>query len=281
MSTARLGGDGSSIIPMKSLSAFMYALLRMLPASLIADCSISPSSTEVPAGRRSISSARRTAVGFGNTSSVRPVRSPSMCISTAATGSSGAEICGGTSSSLDTLIVGTLIMMVPPIICDSAVAAWPAPMFATSRRASSCSAFRERMSSMGVPLKETAHVYDQRGCSVAENRGPTEQREPVLHAVEQLDDDLLLADQRIDHQRRAPLSHLDDDDLFHATRRFTLVVQQLPQPDHRQHVLADHQHFAPLQRVQDLRVQLHRLAHVRHRNRVGLVAHPRQQRAHD
>src|SRR3954471_15253004 len=241
MSIARLGGDGSSIIPMKSLSAFMYALLRMLPASLIADCSISPSSCEVPAGRRSISSARRTAVGLGNTSSVRPVRSPSMCMRTAATGSSGAEICGGTSSSRDTLIVGTLIMMVPPIICDSAVAAWPAPMFATSRRASSCSAFRERMSSMGVPLKETAHVYDQRRGAIAQNRRPAEKREAVLHAVELLDDDLLLPDQRIHHQRRASLRHLDDDDLFQATHRFPVVSQQLPHPNERQDFPADHQ----------------------------------------
>src|SRR5215203_2565314 len=276
MSIARLGGDGSSIMPMKSLSAFMYALLRMLPASLIADCSISPNSSELP-GRRSMSAARRAAVGLGKTSSVRPVRSPSMCISTAATGSSGAEICGGTSSSLDTLIVGTLIMIVPPIICDSAVAAWPAPMFATSRRASSCSAFRERMSSIGVPLKETAHVYDQRRCSVAEYRSPAEQRKPVLHAVELLDDDLLLTDQRVHHQRRAPLRHLDDDDLLEATRRLVLVGQQLTQPDERQDLLADHQHLASLECVQDLRVQLHRLAHVRHRDRVGLVPDLRQQ----
>src|SRR5215210_942924 len=235
MSTARLGGDGSSIMPMKSLSAFMYALLRIFPASLIADCSISPSSCELPGGRRSISSESRTAVGLGNTSSVRPVRSPSKFISTAATGSSGAEICGGTSSSRDTLIVGTLIMIVPPIICDSAVAAWPAPMFATSRRASSCSAFRERMSSMGVPLKETAHVYDQRWCPVAEYRGSAEQREPVLHAVELLDDDRLLPDQRVHHQRRAPLRHLDDDHLLQATLRFAFISQQLPQPNEGEH----------------------------------------------
>src|SRR5512133_1415812 len=100
-------------------------------------------------------------------------------------------------------------------------------MFATSRRASSCSAFRERMSSMGVPLKETAHVYDQRRCPAAEDRGPTEQREPVLHAIELLDDDLLLTDQRIDHQRRSPFRHLDDDDLLEATRLFTVVAQEL------------------------------------------------------
>src|SRR6478735_4380140 len=206
----------------------------MLPASLMADCSISPNSDELPAGRRSISSARRAAVGLGKTSSVRPVRSPSMCMRTAATGSSGAVICGGTSSSRDTLIVGTLIMIVPPIICDNAVAAWPAPMFATSRSASSCSAFRDRMSSMGVPFKKTADVNDQRCGTVAENRGAAEERESVLHTVELLDDDLLLTDQRVHHQRRASLRHLDDDDLLHATRCFTFVSQQLPHPDERQ-----------------------------------------------
>jgi hypothetical protein len=46
-----------------------------------------------------------------------------MCISTAAIGSSGSLICVGTSSSDATLIVGTLIMIVLPVICDSAVAA--------------------------------------------------------------------------------------------------------------------------------------------------------------
>src|SRR5690348_12708212 len=107
-------------------------------------------------------------------------------------------------------------------------------MFATSRSASSCSAFRERMSSIGVPLKETAHVYDQRRGSVAEDRGPTEQREPVLHAVELLDDDLLLTDQRVDHECRASFRHLDDDDLLEATRFLAFVPQELTQPDHRQ-----------------------------------------------
>src|SRR5215217_3131125 len=163
-------------------------------------------------------------------------------------------------------------MMVPPIICDNAVAAWPAPMFATSRSASSCSAFRERMSSIGVPLKETAHVYDQRRCPVAEYRGPAEEREPLLHAVELLDDDLLLSDQRIHHQRSAPLRHLDDDHLLEATLRLALVTHQLPQPEERQHLVAHHQYLAPLHGVQDVRMQLDRLAHVRHRDRVRLVA---------
>src|SRR4030095_14958565 len=164
----------------------------MLPASLIADCSNSPSSVDVPAGRRSMSSESLTAVAFGNTSNVRPVRSPIMCISTAATGSSGPEICGGTSSSFAIVIVGTLIMIVLPVICDNAVAAWPAPMLATSRNASTCTGFRLFRSFIPAPLKETAHVEDERRHPVTEDRRPTEHRKTVPHRLERLDDDLLL-----------------------------------------------------------------------------------------
>ena len=46
-----------------------------------------------------------------------------MCISTAATGSSDALSCVGSSSMLATMMDGTLIMMVLPVICDNAVAA--------------------------------------------------------------------------------------------------------------------------------------------------------------
>ena len=130
----------------------MYAELRMLPASLRADCSISPNSNDVPASRWSISSASRSADERGKTSIVRPVRSPNMCINTAATGSSGSATWGGISSRREILIVGTLIMIVPPIIWDSAVAACPAPMLATSFSASSWIALSERISSMLVVM---------------------------------------------------------------------------------------------------------------------------------
>jgi hypothetical protein len=121
MSIARLGGDGSSIIPMKSLSAFMYALLRMLPASLIADCSISPSSLELPgpaqhqlreARRRRLREDEQRATGEVAQHVHEDGRHRLF----------GAEICGGTSSSRDTLIVGTLIMIVRR---SSATAPWP------------------------------------------------------------------------------------------------------------------------------------------------------------
>src|SRR4029434_2468341 len=160
----------------------------MFPASLIADCSRSPSSVDVPAGRRRKSSDSLTAVCFGNTRSVRPVRSPIMFMSTAATGSSGPEICGGTSSNFAIVIVGTLIMIVLPVICDRAVAACPAPMFATSRNASTWTGFRLFRAFIPAPLKKTAHVEDERRYPVAEDRRSTEHRETVLHRVERLDD---------------------------------------------------------------------------------------------
>jgi hypothetical protein len=68
---------------------------------------------------------------------VRPVRSPIMCISTAATTSSGRPRTSATCSNRVMFTSGTLIMIFLFVICDSAVAACPAPMLATSRKASS------------------------------------------------------------------------------------------------------------------------------------------------
>src|SRR5581483_3736363 len=187
----------------------------MLPHSLIADCSSSPRSPwPLVPGRLSIRSDSRRAVGRGNTSSVRPVRSPSMFMSTAATGSSGPEICGGTSSRRAMLIVGTLIMIVLPVICESAVAAWPAPMFATSRNASSWIAFNERMSSISGPLEKTAHIDDQGRRAVAKNRGAGEQVEPAAHSVELLHHDFLLTGELVDHHGHLFIPQLDHDRLL-------------------------------------------------------------------
>src|SRR6476660_5137452 len=200
----------------------------MFPASLIAACCSPPRSVDVPAGRRSISSDSLTAVALGNTSSVRPVRSPIMFMSTAATGSSGPEICGGTSSSFAIVIVGTLIMIVLPVICDSAVAACPAPMFATSRNASTWTGFRVLRSFIPAPLKETAHIEDERRHPVTEDRRPTEHGKTVLHRIERLDDDLLLARQFVHHHPGAPVCHLQYDDLawsFVAPRKADDIAQ--------------------------------------------------------
>ena len=64
-SMTRLGTDGTSIMPMKSLSAFMYALARMFPASLRPDCSIAPNSPVVPALRLNSISTERSGRCFG------------------------------------------------------------------------------------------------------------------------------------------------------------------------------------------------------------------------
>src|SRR4029450_8346114 len=185
----------------------------MFPASLIADCSRSPSSVDVPAGRRNMSSESLTAVCFGNTRSVRPVRSPIMFMSTAAPGSSGPVICGGPSSSFAIVIVGTLIMIVLPVIWDSAVAACPAPMFATSRNASTWTGFRVFRSFIPAPLEETAHVEDERRHPVTEDRRPAEHGKTVPHRVARLDDDLLFTRPFIFDHPGAPVGHLQYDDL--------------------------------------------------------------------
>src|SRR5688572_6168985 len=235
----------------------------MFPASLIADCSRGPSSFDDPAGRCSISSARRTATRCGKTSSVRPVRSPSMCMRTAATGSSGDAMRPTASSSGATLSIGTLIMIVSPVIVDSAVAAWPAPMLAISRSASSSRAVNDRMSSIAAPLDETAYIDDQRRCSVAENRRAAEQRQPVPHAVELLHDDLLLAGQLVHDEARAPVGDLQHNDLpaVIAHRRH---LEQAPKTDQRQDVVAQDEHFAPLDRAHQRGLELDGLIHMGH-----------------
>jgi hypothetical protein len=138
MSMASVGGDGSSIIPMKSLSAFMYAPLRMLPASLIAEHSSSPSALELPTGRpqHQLRQSQHRALGEHEQRAAREV-------------AEHRHEHGGHRL----LVVAELrrkvlqphdvdgrhvIMIVQPVICDSAVAAWP-PDVRHLASASSCS----------------------------------------------------------------------------------------------------------------------------------------------
>src|SRR5438874_13841105 len=92
------------------------------------------------------------------------------------------------------LICGTLIMIRRFVSCDSAVAACPAPMLATSRSASICSSFRSRTSSMPPPvsLDEPAGVENRRRDPVAHDGRSAEHRQRPLRRVETLHDDLLL-----------------------------------------------------------------------------------------
>src|SRR6185437_8661219 len=250
----------------------------MLPASLIADCSSSPNSPLGSSGRRSISCASLMAVGRGNTSSVRPVRSPIMCMSTAAIGSSPSSICEGTSSSAAIVIVGTVIMIVLFVICDNAVAACPAPMFAVSRSASSCRSFNAVRSAIPVLSEKAPDIHDQRRRTIAEDRRTTEQRQTLTCRIELLDDDVLLPGELVHHQARAPLAHFEHDDLVARERPVSRDAQQVVEANERQHVIAQQHHFAPLYPPDETRFELHRLVHVRQGHRVHLVAHARQQR---
>src|SRR5688572_21880713 len=276
MSMTRLGGEGSSMMPMKSLNAFMCAPLRMLPASMIADCSSFPSSVQLPGARRNIISATRMAVSRGKTSSVRPVRSPSMFISTAATGSSGMPMWGGTSSSGVTLMRGTLIMMRCDVICDSAVAACPAPMFATSRRASICIGFRLNSSFIAFPLQETGRLEDQRGHAIAKDRRAAETRRGAASTIDRLDHDLLLPAKLIHDEAGPPVRHFQYDDLA-PLRVADRKVHDLAQTEERKHLVAKHQHLAATNPPDNRRCELQRLADVGQWEGVRLVANPGQQ----
>ena len=206
-----------------------------------------------------------------------------MCSSTAATGSSGPADRGGTSSSAAMLIRGTLIMIVSPIICESAVAAWPAPMLATSRRASSCSALRAAKSSMELlPRERLPTSTMSAGRAVPQNRRAAERaRSPS-------------APRRICFTTMScwPASSSTTSPARRSAISITTTCSSrrprprrqphdLAQAQERQHLVAQHQHVAPVERPHARLPQLDRLAHVRHRHGVHLAGHPRQQRPHD
>src|SRR6476660_767850 len=221
----------------------------MLPASLIADCSSSPKGAAGLFGRRSISGARRMAVGCGNTSSVRPVRSPIICISTATIGSSSGRMRDGTSSSAAIVIVGTVIMIVLSVICESAVAACPEPMFAVSRSASRSSLSSRSKSAIERSLVKTAYVHDQRRRAIGQNRGPAEQCESVAHTVESLHDDVLLTGELVDHESRDASVALDHDHLRDPVDADEPPLRQtydLPELLQRHDLVAQQHHFPPL-----------------------------------
>src|SRR3989441_8313083 len=235
----------------------------MLPASLRHDCSSTSNTFVVPIGRRSSMSHSRRPHASGKSSRVRPVKSPSMCISTAATTSCGLPSRAGTSSSRAMLICGTLIMILRLVSCDSAVAAWPAPMFATSRSASIWSSFRSRTSSISPPspLQEPAGVEDQRRDPVAHDGRPAEHRERALGRVEALHDDLVLPEHAVHHEPRAPLPHLQHDD-GRAQRRIAPHAEQPPQVHERHHPVAQHDRFAALHRSEEHTSELQSLAYL-------------------
>src|SRR5437764_12876453 len=110
------------------------------------------------------------------------------------------------------LIRGTLIMMRLFVSCDNAVAACPAPMLATSRRASICSSFRSRTSSMPPPapesLDEPAGVENQRRDPVAHDGRSAEDRERALRRVETPHPHRPLTPPPVHDHAAAPPAHL-------------------------------------------------------------------------
>src|SRR6266700_2306019 len=151
--------------------------------------------------------------------------SPLIAICTATISTPGA--ISGTKSPGGTMFtIGTLIMIRVAVSVDSAVAACPAPMFATSRSASSRAVLIRvvPLSPAGVlrglVISEKAgSVHDERGRSIAKNGRAAEKGLAAVNAVELLDDDFLLPSEFIHDQRRLALGKLDQHHLPGCCRR--------------------------------------------------------------
>src|SRR6478609_4600480 len=250
----------------------------MLPVSLSPDSSIAPNSCVVPWGRRKRMSLSVRAELTGKMTRVRPVRSPSMCIITAAMASSACPSNSGTSSKRRMLTRGTEIMMRLLTICPSAVAAWPAPILATSRSASSCRACRSRTSSMVLLLHQRRSVEDQRRHAISQDRSAREEREHPPRRFEWFDHDLLLSYQRIRQERGASVAHLQDDAGTPGRRRTVeLGTEQLAEVDRRDHLIPEDQRIGALQHRPRLRRHFDGLGHGTEGERVALRPHPGQE----
>ena len=138
------------------------------------------------------------------------------------------------------LTSGTVIMIVRLVICDSAVAAWPAPMLATSRSASSCSSLRSRTSSMPPPTpaprrRESAPApVGEDGRAAHERRHAREARRtapPRCPAVPASASTTSAA-------RRSPISRMTVGARGGAGRGW--LPDQVPQVHRRDHLVAHH-----------------------------------------
>src|SRR6266576_2362021 len=208
----------------------------MFPASFSADCSSWPRFGDVPRLRRSIRSARRSPAGIASRKTVWPPMSPLIAICTATISTRGA--ISGTKSPGGTMFtIGTLIMMRVPVRVDNAVAAWPAPMFATSRSASSRAVLRSVLLSPPGVLRglviseETGGVNDERGRSIAKNGRTAEESLAGVHTVELLDDDFLLTNELVDDECCPSLGELDEYDLATCCDCGCRQTDALTEPD--------------------------------------------------
>src|SRR5665647_2191001 len=123
-------------------------------------------------------------------------------------------------------------------------------MFAVSRSASSSMVLSCSKSAIARSLIEAAYVDDQRGRAVGQDRGATEEREPVAHTVEAFHDDVLLPSELVDHEPRPPSVALDHDDLRRSVGAHEPRLRQphdLAELQERDDLIAQ-QHYVPLLR---------------------------------
>src|SRR5213592_3340805 len=162
--------------------------------------------------------------------------SPLIAIWTATISTPGA-ISGTKSPGGTTLTIGTLIMIRVAVSVDSAVAACPAPMFATSRSASRRAVLISVVLSLAGVLrgsvisKETGGVNDEGGRPITKNGRAAEESFASAHAVELLDDDFLLSNEFVDDQRGLALGQLDQHYLPACRSRRSRQSDALAQPD--------------------------------------------------
>src|SRR4051812_39471482 len=209
---------------------------------------------------------------------------PDIAICTATISTSGA-ISGTKSPGGTTFTIGTLIMMRVAVSVDRAVAAWPAPMFATSRSASRRGPLRVLVVA-GCMLREvvisekSGGVDDERGRAIAKDRCTAEQCFASRDAVELLDDDFLLAKKFVHDERRLLVGQLDEDNLPCALvrRRESHAVAK---PDRREDVIANCDDLLAFHFLQHRLGKRERFEHVRQRNRVYLGIHARNECASD
>src|SRR5688572_15716352 len=88
-------------------------------------------------------------------------------------------------------------------------------------------------------------VDDEGGSAVAKNGGAAEKRPAAVRAVELFHDDLLLADKLVDYERGTTFGELDEHYLP-ARHGAWGQANALAQPDRREHVIPNHDHFAAL-----------------------------------
>ncbi|MNC11278.1 hypothetical protein D3C75_589700 [compost metagenome] len=132
MSIARAGTVGYIESEVKSAREERYEPAKILPISLSAESSISPSSSSLDSSMPAIRLSKFIAASGDRMKNRLPGASPSTRRNTAYTSSSAPPTLSVISSKLRSCTLGTAISIGLFKSCDNAVAAFPAPMFPTS-----------------------------------------------------------------------------------------------------------------------------------------------------